>query len=110
MTTYEPNQKRYEGATFRRCGKSGLVLPAISLGFWQNFGGHRRHFYGTSALFRTLRVRNLELANRIVIAPMCHLARAYFAYPLSSRKSVQVAGSPRCALTDGVAPLRFTSR
>src|SRR5262245_29439285 len=39
MTTYEPNQKRYEGATFRRCGKSGLVLPAISLGFWQNFGG-----------------------------------------------------------------------
>jgi len=39
MTTYEPNQKRYEGAKFRRCGKSGLVLPAISLGFWQNFGG-----------------------------------------------------------------------
>jgi L-glyceraldehyde 3-phosphate reductase len=39
MTTYEPNQKRYEGAKFRRCGKSGLVLPAICLGFWQNFGG-----------------------------------------------------------------------
>jgi len=39
MTTYEPNEKRYEGAKFRRCGKSGLVLPAISLGFWQNFGG-----------------------------------------------------------------------
>src|SRR5215467_10515203 len=39
MTTYEPNQKRYEGAKFRRCGNSGLVLPAISLGFWQNFGG-----------------------------------------------------------------------
>jgi L-glyceraldehyde 3-phosphate reductase len=30
---------RYEGAKFRRCGKSGLVLPAICLGFWQNFGG-----------------------------------------------------------------------
>src|SRR5215468_5766559 len=39
MTTYEPNPKRYEGAKFRRCGKSGLVLPAICLGFWQNFGG-----------------------------------------------------------------------
>jgi len=39
MTTYEPNQKRYGGAHFRPCGKSGLVLPAISLGFWQNFGG-----------------------------------------------------------------------
>src|SRR5262245_33763930 len=36
---YEPNQKRYESALFRQCGKSGLVLPAISLGFWQNFGG-----------------------------------------------------------------------
>src|SRR5215813_2971470 len=39
MTTYEPNQKRYDDAKFRRCGKSGLVLPAISLAFWQNFGG-----------------------------------------------------------------------
>ena len=36
---YEPNQKRYENALFRQCGKSGLVLSAISLGFWQNFGG-----------------------------------------------------------------------
>lgn len=39
MNTYEPNPTRYEGAKFRRCGKSGLSLPAISLGFWQNFGG-----------------------------------------------------------------------
>ena len=39
MTTYKPDQKRYDGATFRRCGKSGLVLPAICLGLWQNFGG-----------------------------------------------------------------------
>src|SRR5262249_15475328 len=39
MTSYEPNETRYDGAKFRRCGKSGLVLPAISLGFWQNFGG-----------------------------------------------------------------------
>ena len=41
MTTYEPNPNpnRNEGAQFRRCGKSGLILPAISSGFWQNFGG-----------------------------------------------------------------------
>ncbi|WP_038163937.1 L-glyceraldehyde 3-phosphate reductase [Verrucomicrobium sp. BvORR106] len=39
MNTYEPNPTRYESAKFRRCGKSGLSLPAISLGFWQNFGG-----------------------------------------------------------------------
>jgi L-glyceraldehyde 3-phosphate reductase len=34
-----PNSKRYNKATFRRCGKSGLKLPAISLGLWHNFGG-----------------------------------------------------------------------
>jgi L-glyceraldehyde 3-phosphate reductase len=37
--TYVPDAKRYESATFRRCGRSGLVLPPISLGLWQNFGG-----------------------------------------------------------------------
>lgn len=37
--TYVPDAKRYEGAIFRRCGRSGLVLPPISLGLWQNFGG-----------------------------------------------------------------------
>lgn len=30
---------RYDDAPFRRCGRSGLTLPAISLGLWQNFGG-----------------------------------------------------------------------
>jgi L-glyceraldehyde 3-phosphate reductase len=37
--SYIPNPKRYDTATFRRCGRSGLVLPPISLGLWQNFGG-----------------------------------------------------------------------
>ncbi|HWT66515.1 MAG TPA: L-glyceraldehyde 3-phosphate reductase [Terracidiphilus sp.] len=36
---YVPDAKRYEGARFRRCGRSGLVLPPVSLGLWQNFGG-----------------------------------------------------------------------
>jgi len=38
-TAYVPAPTRYDVATFRRCGKSGLVLPAITLGLWQNFGG-----------------------------------------------------------------------
>src|SRR5215813_1453089 len=37
--TYQPDPKRYEQAEFRRCGRSGIVLPPISLGTWQNFGG-----------------------------------------------------------------------
>ncbi len=35
---YLPNDKRYDTMEYRRCGKSGLMLPAISLGLWHNFG------------------------------------------------------------------------
>lgn len=37
--SYVANEKRYKDAKFRRCGRSGIVLPPISLGLWQNFGG-----------------------------------------------------------------------
>ncbi|HEX8350075.1 MAG TPA: L-glyceraldehyde 3-phosphate reductase [Hymenobacter sp.] len=36
--TYLANPARYQNMTYRRCGKSGIKLPAISLGLWQNFG------------------------------------------------------------------------
>jgi L-glyceraldehyde 3-phosphate reductase len=36
---YQANSGRYEHASFRRCGQSGVQLPLISLGLWQNFGG-----------------------------------------------------------------------
>jgi L-glyceraldehyde 3-phosphate reductase len=38
-TAYTPVPTRYDNANFRRCGNSGIVLPAITLGLWQNFGG-----------------------------------------------------------------------
>lgn len=37
--TYLANPARYDKMTYRRCGHSGLQLPAISLGLWHNFGG-----------------------------------------------------------------------
>jgi len=37
--TYIPDEKRYDGVSYNRCGRSGIVLPSISLGLWQNFGG-----------------------------------------------------------------------
>ncbi len=37
--TYLPSDKRYDTMQYRRTGKSGLVLPVISLGLWHNFGG-----------------------------------------------------------------------
>lgn len=35
---YTPNEARYDTMKYRRCGKSGVMLPAISLGLWHNFG------------------------------------------------------------------------
>ena len=36
---YSPNEHRYETMIYKRCGHSGLKLPAVSLGLWHNFGG-----------------------------------------------------------------------
>ena len=37
-TVYSPNPHRYDTMTYNRAGTSGLKLPAVSLGFWHNFG------------------------------------------------------------------------
>ncbi len=36
---YIANKERYENMEYRRCGRSGLMLPVVSLGLWHNFGG-----------------------------------------------------------------------
>ena len=39
--TYQAAADRYETTGYRRCGRSGLLLPPLSLGFWWNFGDDR---------------------------------------------------------------------
>ena len=39
--TYVPEADRYDSMQYRRCGSSGLLLPTVSLGLWQNFGEDR---------------------------------------------------------------------
>jgi L-glyceraldehyde 3-phosphate reductase len=39
MRTYLPDPKRYDSIPYERCGRSGLLLPRLSLGLWHNFGG-----------------------------------------------------------------------
>jgi len=39
MSAYVPNPHRYESIPYARCGRSGLMLPRLSLGLWHNFGG-----------------------------------------------------------------------
>jgi L-glyceraldehyde 3-phosphate reductase len=42
VTEYRPDTNRYDGRMpYRRCGQSGLLLPAITLGCWHNFGGEQ---------------------------------------------------------------------
>lgn len=38
MFNYKASEKRYESMKYNRCGRSGLLLPAVSLGLWHNFG------------------------------------------------------------------------
>lgn len=40
MGIYKPINERYDAMSYRRAGKSGVLLPEISLGFWHNFGEH----------------------------------------------------------------------
>ncbi len=40
---YRPAETRYDAMEYRRCGRSGLKMPAISLGLWHNFGGDTPH-------------------------------------------------------------------
>jgi L-glyceraldehyde 3-phosphate reductase len=56
---------RYEHMPFRRCGRSGIQLPAISLGLWQNFGDDRPLVNGRAIIRRAfdLGVTHFDLAN-----------------------------------------------
>ena len=63
--SYIPNAKRYEGASFRRCGQSGIALPPISLGLWQNFGDVNVFETGRTVIRRAFDrgVTHFDLAN-----------------------------------------------
>ena len=41
VTSYVPAEGRYQSMTYRRCGRTGLLLPVVSLGLWHNFGEDR---------------------------------------------------------------------
>src|SRR6186997_612238 len=62
---YEPADDRYDHMQYRRTGRSGLLLPAISLGLWWNFG-HDRPLETSRAIVRRafdLGVTHFDLAN-----------------------------------------------
>lgn len=62
---YTAASSRYASMPYRRCGRSGLKLPAISLGLWQNFGGDDVFETGRSILHYAFDhgVTHFDLAN-----------------------------------------------
>jgi L-glyceraldehyde 3-phosphate reductase len=65
MTSYQPAHGRYDTMQYRRVGRSGLLLPAISLGLWQNFGGDRPFETQRATVRRAfdLGITHFDLAN-----------------------------------------------
>ena len=63
--SYVPRPDRYDSMQYRRCGRSGLLLPAIVLGLWHNFGHDRPFETGRELVLRAfdLGVTHFDLAN-----------------------------------------------
>jgi L-glyceraldehyde 3-phosphate reductase len=63
--TYVPDSKRYDTMKYNRVGRSGLKIPAISLGLWHNFGGSDSYENMRKIVFRAfdLGITHFDLAN-----------------------------------------------
>ena len=66
MVDYQPDSKRYDGRMpYRKCGRWGLKLPAITLGCWHNFGGDQPTENQREMIFGSfdLGITHFDLAN-----------------------------------------------
>jgi L-glyceraldehyde 3-phosphate reductase len=63
--TFDARTDRYDSMQYRRCGRSGLLLPAVVLGLWHNFGFDRPYEAGREIVLRAfdLGVTHFDLAN-----------------------------------------------
>ncbi len=65
------SESRYDNMTYRRCGRSGLLLPAVSLGAWETFGGYRGPDVAMECLFGAfdLGITHFDFANNYGTPP-----------------------------------------
>ncbi|MEM1375094.1 MAG: L-glyceraldehyde 3-phosphate reductase [Pseudomonadota bacterium] len=82
--TYTPDPARYDGMVYRKCGRSGLKLPAVSIGLWHNFGddtpdGVKREMCRTAF---DAGITHFDLANNY--GPPAGSAEAFFGRFLAS--------------------------
>jgi L-glyceraldehyde 3-phosphate reductase len=87
---YTADPERYNRMPYRRCGRSGLLLPEISLGLWQNFGNDRPLDLQRSIILRAfdLGVTHFDLANNYGgPAPASEVEKRYYGPAYGSAES-----------------------
>jgi L-glyceraldehyde 3-phosphate reductase len=69
--SFIPAESRYDQMLYRRCGRSGLMLPGVSLGAWQTFGGYKDEEVARDVIFRAfnLGVTHFDFANNYGTPP-----------------------------------------
>ena len=72
---YKADRKRYETMQYNRCGKSGLKLPAVSLGLWHNFGSKDNYDMMKNLALQLLTMVLLILTWQITMAQSTDLQR-----------------------------------
>lgn len=62
---YQADEKRYDNMQYKRCGRSGILLPLVSLGLWQNFGMEKTLEEQKKIIFKAfdLGITHFDLAN-----------------------------------------------
>ena len=72
---HAPAADRYQQIGYARCGRSGLHLPRISLGLWQNFGGALAHESARDMVLKSFDrgITHFDLANKL--RPAARLSR-----------------------------------
>jgi L-glyceraldehyde 3-phosphate reductase len=68
---HTPAEDRYDRMLYRRCGRSGLLLPAVSLGAWQTFGGYKDEQVARDCIYRAfdLGITHFDFANNYGTPP-----------------------------------------
>ncbi len=84
---YSPSPARYEGMQYRRAGRSGLKLPAISLGLWHNFGHDTQPDRSRKILHEAfdLGITHFDLANNYGPRPALQRNSSARSFPRISR-------------------------
>ena len=62
---YSPAENRYDQMIYRRCGRSGLLLPAVALGAWETFGGYKDEQVAREVIYRAfdMGITHFDFAN-----------------------------------------------